>query len=215
MPAVTETGFDAHFLVHFRVESKAAKVFTVTQRYKVVGVTPTVSNMPEFATQIAAIHGSFFSNCLIEDCWYRGVHLRYMNGATQLESYSESGQDVTGTADGDDVLPEEDCVVIRKRTGKAGRSHRGRIFMPLVPENFADDSRLTIDGQGVYKSLAYKFKEVHTLTDSLSAAIITPVHASFKTGELDTIVETGIVLDVLNRRDRRDPKGLLYTPTPP
>lgn len=208
----TESQLDNHLLVKFQLQNSRGTIFTCSTRYAITGGTPTATNMPEIAEQLAAGFKDVFAAVLPESCTYVGCYVKYYGGATDLEAYSSSSQNALGTVVSE-TLPEEDCVVIRKRTGKSGRTHRGRIFVPLVPEDFQVEGRLTDDGKTAYNALAYKFKTVWTFTGTIAAMTGTPKHAAFSAGTLDTITETGIVVDVLNRRDRRDPSNLIYQAT--
>ena len=208
----TETGLDSHLLVHFQLQSTNQRIYSVTHRYTLTGGSVNATTIPEIAEQLAAGFKADFIAVLPTTCKFVGAHVIYYGGATQLEAYSTTAAGGAGAAEGES-LPEEDCVCIRKRTGLAGRTHRGRIFMPLVPESLQNESRLTDDAILLYNALAYKFKTVWAFDAPLTGLVGTPKHAAFHAGTLDTITETGAVVDVLNRRDRRDPRQLIYQPT--
>lgn len=215
MPVTSESGFDNHLLVHFFVTSSKEKVFSFSTRYALSGSPgPSLSNINEVATQLADGFATEIAACLPTDCNFAGTQVIYYGGSTSFEGFS-TGVPVPGAFENGECLPEEDCVVIRKRTGKPGRTHRGRMFIPLVPEEAQDEGRLTSIGITTYEALAQKFKNVWTFSGTLSGMTGTPKHAAWSAGTLDTIVETGIVVDVLNRRDRRDPRRLIYQASPP
>lgn len=212
MSVTHENGFDSHLLVHFLLQSAAGKVFSCGHRFTLSG-TPsiTMANSPFVANQLASGFEAEFCAVLTTACKFVGTHVIYYGGSTNFEAYSDNTP-AAGTVATNQSLPEEDCVVIRKRTGLADRTHRGRIFVPLVPETLQEESRLTDAGITAYNALAYKFKQVWSFDESLAGMVGTPKHAAWKAGTLDTIVETGVVVDVLNRRDRRDPRALIYQP---
>lgn len=214
MAVTSESGFDNHLLVHFFVTSSKEKVFSFSTRYALSGSpAPALSNINEIATQLATGFATEIAAVLPTDCSFGGTQVIYYGGSTSFEGFSV-GEPVPGSGENGESLPEEDCVVIRKRTGKPGRTHRGRMFIPLVPEEFQDESRLNATGIIAYEALAHKFKNVWTFSGTLSGMTGTPKHAAWAAGTLDTIVETGIVVDVLNRRDRRDPRRLIYQASP-
>ena len=208
----TESTLDSHLLVHFILQSTNERLYTVTTRYTLTGGTINATTIPVIAEQLADGFAAEFTSVLCNTWKYVGTHVIYYGGATQLEAYSSSAATNDGTVE-DESLPEEDCVVIRKRTGLSGRSHRGRVFVPGVPETFQKESRLTNAAILLYNALAYKFKALWTFDSTLTGLVGTPKHAAFHAGTLDTITETGVVVDVLNRRDRRDPRALIYQPT--
>lgn len=215
MSAVTsENGFDSHLLVHFLFKSAHDRIFSIGHRYVLSG-SPSIalSNVNVVATQLQSGFSAEFIAVLAPTNFYVGTHVIYYGGSTSFEGFS-TGAPVDGDLGDSETLPEEDCVVIRKRTGLAGRTHRGRMFMPLVPEELQNDGRLTTDGIAAYNALAQKFKQVWNFDSTLTGLVGTPKHASWKDGTLDTIQETGVVVDVLNRRDRRDPKTLIYQASP-
>lgn len=218
MPAVThESGFDSHLLVHFVFQHSigAARLYTVSHRYTLAGGAPTISTIKKFADQLHDGFRTEFMGVLTAGEYFQETRVTYYGGSSQLDAI---GSGALGPGNGGrsvPCLPEEDAVVIRKKTGLAGRTHRGRIFMPLVPAEFQIDGRLTDDGMSAYQDLAYKFKQVWTFSGDIAAVTGTPKHAAWSAGTLDTIVETGVVADVLNRRDRRDPKALFYVASAP
>lgn len=214
MSVTHENGFDSHLLVHFLVQSAAGKVFSFGHRYSLSGEPSiSMSRIPIVANQLATGWATEITGVLTSACKFVGTHCIYYGGAANYEAFSDMTPAV-GTVATNQSLPEEDCVVIRKRTGLADRTHRGRVFVPLVPETLQAESRLTDDGITAYEALAYKFKTQWAFTDDLVGMVGTPKHAAWKAGTLDTIVETGVVVDVLNRRDRRDPRALIYQPSP-
>ncbi len=210
----TEAGFDTHLLVHFLLKSKEDRIYSCGHRYTLSG-SPVISlaNVNLVATQLADGFATDFCNCLTSAETFVGTHVSWYSSTTMFEGFSSSAA-VPGVVATNQSLPEEDCVVIRKRTGLAGRTHRGRIFVPLVPETLQDDGRLTPAGITAYLGLAYKFKTQWTFDGDLLGMIGTPKHAAWQAGTLDTIHETGLVVDVLNRRDRRNPKTMIYQASP-
>lgn len=59
----------------------------------------------------------------------------------------------TGTGSANS-LPSSNSVVITKRSAIAGRTGRGRIYMPGVPTTFEDNSQVTGAGLNVYNNFA-------------------------------------------------------------
>lgn len=205
----TELTLDSHLKVSFIVQSAHEKLMSFTHRYTISGGSITVGNVNEVALQLYDGWTAVICSVLSTRDKFAAVNVKWFGGSTQLDGVSDHAPTV-GLVEDSDTLPEEDCVVIRKRTGLQGRTHRGRVFVPLVPEVFQNDGRLTDDAIGFYEALANKFKDVWTFSGTIAGLTGTPKHAAFHAGTLDTIQEVGVVVDVLNRRDRRDPRQLIY-----
>lgn len=58
---------------------------------------------------------------------------------------SASGGPVTGTV-ASDTLPLQDAITILKKTELGGRKGYGRVFIPGIPESFAEEGRINGDG---------------------------------------------------------------------
>jgi len=205
----TEITLDSHLKVEFVLQSAHEKLMSFTHRYTISGGSVTLSNVNTIAQQLYDGWGEVILAVMSTRDKFVAVKVKYFGGSAQMEGVS-SGDPNAGSVAATDTLPEEDCVVIRKRTGLQGRTHRGRCFIPLVCEVHQNDGRLTDDAIALYVSLANKFKDTWTFSGPIAGLTGTPKHAAFAAGTLDTIQEVGLVVDVLNRRDRRDPKALIY-----
>lgn len=171
----------------------------------------TVANITAVCDEFRSVWNSVIIACLPSSARFDGVEMRNRLGALDVEGRSSDAPD-NGTAAAQ-MLPEEDCVVMRRHTGKAGRSKRGRIFFPFVPDELQSSGHLTPDAIGTYKAVAYKMKIPIVL--AVTGVTLTPKQPDFKNSLLETVTETQLVLDVLNRRDRRNPKQLVASATAP
>ncbi len=110
---------------------------------------------------------------------------------------------MTGPGLEDDVLPEGDQIVIQRRSSLAGRSKRGRIFLPFVPEELVDNSTINAAGLVIYKKIATKFAQTIEMED---LGTWSPVTKDYKNGVLVPVTHCRVVSEVCTRRDRRMPK---------
>jgi hypothetical protein len=150
----------------------------------------------------------------VDPCWGR-----YVGGSNEFEGQS-SANSVQGTVVNsgsviNDAMPEENAVVIQRRTDLIGRSKRGRIFVPFIPELFAMDSELTTAALDAYKAVGSQVARIFTLPSS--GRTLTPVQPDFKNGLLHQVLRCRVLSEICSRRDRRDPKRPVYylAPSPP
>ena len=111
-----------------------------------------------------------------------------------------------------DVLPEGNQVVIQRRTGLAGRSKRGRVFIPYVPETFCDNSTLNAVGLPKYKTLAQKIAQSIEAGDN--GETLDACTPDFKNQVMVHVTHARVVSEVLYRKDRREPKRPVYFKAP-
>lgn len=102
----------------------------------------------------------------------------------------------------DDFLPGEVSVVIQKITGIAGRTGRGRWFMPGCPETFTAGSYLNAMGKTAYTTAATAFLANVTATITAGTCIMKPVHFLAHTGTINEIASAPVV-SLLGRKSRR------------
>lgn len=171
----------------------------------------TVSNITAVCDELKAAWRGVVIKVISTECRFDGVEVRYHAGAIALDGRSSDAPDA-GLGTGD-ILPEEDCVVLRRHTGLAGRNKRGRIFFPFVCESNQSASKLSAGAISDYKDIAYKMKVPMVL--AVTGVTMVPQQPDFKGSTFDPVVETAVVVDVLNRRDRRSPKRILAIATPP
>lgn len=144
----------------------------------------------------------------LRPCFSNVVHIQplfavWKAGAVQFEGQAMAG-DHSGTQDEAENLPEDDAVIIKRTTGKGGRSKRGRIFMPFVPEIFQSSSALTDEAITIYRSWAKAIKIEQVLPTS--GITLVAKQPDFKNDVLEDLLETWVVRDIRSRKDRRYPK---------
>lgn len=125
-------------------------------------------------------------------------------GSNQYDGISTS-TGTTGSVSGD-ILPEEDCVVLQKRTGVAGRNKRGRWFIPYVPESFQAHGELNAAAKAAWLPICDSLRSPQV--DAVGPTTWNPVLADSKTGTWVRIQDVRLVNQVCNKRGRRTPKRL-------
>jgi hypothetical protein len=144
------------------------------------------------------------------------VTVRVRGGEVDIEDQSSEPAAVGtwtggGTEPEDDVLPEGDQIVIQRRTGLAGRSKRGRVFLPFVPEQLVDNSTLNAVGLPRYKTIATKMSQTIDMGGLGDAQPVTP---DYKNQTMRNVTHCRVVSEVCTRRDRRAPQRPVYFRAP-
>lgn len=145
------------------------------------------------------------------------ITVRSQGGAIDVEDQSSEdsapGLYVTSIPELDetDVMPEGNQVVIQRRTGLRGRSKRGRVFLPFVPEELADNSTLNAVGLDRYKAVAGVFSSNITVPEYGDLEAVT---LDYKNQLCLHVTQCRVVSEVLYRRDRRAPKRPVYFAAP-
>lgn len=123
--------------------------------------------------------------------------------ARDLDSLDTSERGLIGTGQlGGESLPFQDAGVITWRSHRAGRSFRGRTFMPAIPEGFSQFGLIEAGLQNLYQNYAEK-----TMFDVTFAPYF-PLHVYSKKLDTMTKVESFYVRDlVYTQRRRRRGKG--------
>ncbi len=139
---------------------------------------------------------------------------KYQNGASYFESTGADGPETGGSTISDPgeepagMMPEQNAVVLQKRTNLGGRSKRGRWFFGFVPELFAVDSTLNDNAVGQYQTLAKVLLAVQTITP-ISKTLL-PVHYDAKNNAFHQLTQERACQEIMSRRDRRYPKWPLF-----
>ena len=189
--------------MHFQSNIDLARAHCVLWYLITAGATvPTLATVSAFASSFKTAFSTALVGALANGCNLTGVTLKYVVDGNEVE-----GDNTNGTVDGiisGDYLPEEDVLCIQKRTGLVGRSKRGRIFFPFVPEIHQENGDLNAAGLAAAAGLATMVKSnvVH------SSTTFGPHHLDNKNSLLIPIVQTGYVTTICSRRDRRNPKTL-------
>lgn len=180
------TGFTASCSVYFRRSAAGEPAEAELQTF-IDGFDTATDNARQAATTESI------------DC--QRCKVKIIGGVTELEVGSAGAGVRMGTV-ADDVLPEDDAVVIQRRSGLSGRSKRGRIFVPFIPKTFVEGSHLVPDGYEAFQSVATAF-----FSDRVIGAITyKPILLDRKNELLVDITAANVVLEICNRRDRYNPK---------
>jgi hypothetical protein len=164
--------------------------------------TVTLANIVTFANDFKTAFTAAVGGALHDGCRVYKVTAKWVAAGAEFEADNTNGP-IAGTVGGD-LLPEEVVMCIQRRTGKQGRSMRGRIFFPFISSDFNLNGELTGPGQLAAGALAIMVK--NTLTaNSVSMA---PQTLNHKLGQLNAVVQSGYPTSLCSRRDRRYPKQL-------
>lgn len=172
------------------------------------GPAPSAGEMIGIADDFQTHFGGGAQGILPVQCRMARVSAMWKSGAVQVEGVSGNNP-VVGGVSGSDILPEEDAVLLRRRTGLAGRSKRGRVFLPYVPETFQASGTLTQAARTAYSTFGGLM--MSTLSTG-TGQDFEPCTVDFKNGALLPLVAVEYVSTTVSRRDRRHPKRLFSYP---
>lgn len=189
--------------LHFRNVDTSSQAHCVLWYQMTAGTTPTLANVGTFANAFKTAFSTAIPPSMAENCEVQKITLKHVTGGSEVEGDNTNGT-IAGTVTSSDTLPEEDVVVIQRRTGLVGRNKRGRVFWPYVPETFQADGELQGGAITVYTAIATMIKNPVTG----SGNTYSPCTLDHKNGILVPVVQTGVVLQICSRRDRRSPKTL-------
>lgn len=196
-------GLPAHYRAVLRF-SRGSVVASCTLYYASPGTTPDPDDIGTYASDVAAKVEGAILPLLEPTTTFDGVDLFYKASDLDLQGASSAGPQ-NGTAAAGDILPEEDAVVIQRRTGQPGRNSRGRIFLPFIPEVFALDSKLTAAAITKYQTLCTSLMEP-VASGPEGGVILQPRHYNKKASVFQPIIAWRVVDNTCSRRDRRAPK---------
>lgn len=143
---------------------------------------------------------------VLAERWFLSpVQCIWRDGTTLYDVTATAGT-LAGLVEDSETLPESSAVVIRRRCNMGGRSNRGRVFIGCVPEVFQEASRLTSAAQEAYQDIGIFMK---TQQEMPGDQVLVPHTPNSKDGVFRLVTGTQVVIDVLSRRDRRNPKAYL------
>jgi len=175
------------------------------------GLLPDIGSMPASAEFFYDTLGPPIAACMVPGTGVLQAICTFNSGSLQLDAVS-TGTALPGTQTAGDILPEEDAIVLQKRTGLQGRNKRGRWFLPYVPEDFQENGELNATAFTALGPLAEVLRADQV--DPIGPTTWNPVLADSKTGVWEDIRDVRIVRQVCNKRGRRDPKRLTVTAMP-
>lgn len=189
-----------HWLIDCVFNHFAKKASFRLYGVKTIAGTLNQTNLNTFANTLFTTLQVSVLPCLAPDAEFVQVKIKAFEGSNEFEALS-TGAPVSGTATGE-MMPEENAVVIQRRTGKIGRSKRGRIFFPFIAEPDADDSELTTSAINKFKTLCTAI-----ITPFVGGGMtVNPVTPDFKNGVLETVTQARVVGSIMSQRPRRDPR---------
>lgn len=133
-----------------------------------------------------------------------GTKAQYDDDTSQLDTYDGtnplfgSAAIVVAEDPGSRTLPDQDALLIQKRTGLHGRNARGRFFVPGIWEDFNDDGVLATAGEVPAKALAAALGADQTFGGIVCHAR----HYSQNPIDLMVITECRVMRAFASRRDR-------------
>lgn len=98
---------------------------------------------------------------IYDNSWFVGGVRVLENDAGTMKAW-EQGLGEAGTASARDCCPPATSHVVSKRTGLAGKAHRGRLYLPGVPEGDVDEAGTLSNGY---------VTAIQTVLDSLQTAV--------------------------------------------
>ncbi len=176
--------------------------------YLPTGGDPIVaSNIAANCDAVQSTLATRFAECMAYPVTVLPCTGKYTSGANQFEATSTDGPVEGGVGSSSvplDCMPEENAIVIQRRTNLAGRSKRGRIFVPFVPETFANDSTINAIALPILKSLATDL--VRKIEVSTFEIELMPVQPDWKNSLLHQVQSCRVVSEICSRMDRRLPR---------
>lgn len=139
--------------------------------------------------------GPHLANVISDQAQAIGCYLRYTNATVDLEAFS-TGVALDGTISGEE-LPIQDCIAIRRLTGKPGRSKRGRIFLSSISEESVQFNHLIGGHIATFQVLAADISADKTFLTTWHAR-----HWDRKNNVMEPITQAKVLLRTVSRRDR-------------
>lgn len=163
--------------------------------------SPTLANIATFANGFRTAFLTAVTGAHCPDVVMSSVALRWVSGGLEVEGENNNGV-IVGTIPGD-TLPEEDVLVIHRRTGMIGRQNRGRVFWPFVPKDFVGDGG-ELSASGILAAVALAGMVKSNVVSNGTTFI--PQTIDFKDAVARPVVQSGYLVATGSRRDRRFPK---------
>lgn len=160
----------------------------------------TENNITAIADSFNAIFQPLMRAVLTQDWRWYGTELKWRGVQVEMEGRSTDAGGLGAITDSD-YLPIESAVVIRRRTGKPGRSKRGRIFISGVPEKWTEGEQLLAAGQTAYLAIANKIDQ--QIPAGGGSVMLNPLTIDFKNTLTTAVTNSEILTTICSRRDRR------------
>lgn len=165
--------------------------------YEPASALPADTDMIAVANAFFTLLQPKYTPILCATAAFAGIKARYVSATVDIEGYSTSAA-VNGDVDDSGILPDQDCLEIRRLTAKPGRDNRGRIFISGIPETIQTDGLLAT---GFYTA-------TQDLASSLGADVTGGVatfharHWNRKTNTMVVVTQCRPLVRLVSRRDR-------------
>lgn len=164
--------------------------------YEPVAPPATPAHMVIIANDFLSQLATVLTAILAQNCSLIGTYARYKSAVLDIEGYST---DAGSAGDGDpDCLDAQTCAVVRRLTGKPGRSKRGRIFISGISEGDFSDGVMVPAKVATYQAVAAFFA-----TDITANAVIHHArHWDRKNNVMEIVTHAKCLRRIGSRRDR-------------
>lgn len=182
------------------------RIMSVTTYWEPENPILNAATMQGIVDSAQAIFGNLIAAVVPDQVTIPTSHGVYSDGNdVQWDAYSAiSGKVVGGAATilleapGSQVLPDVISLIIQRKTGRRGRQHAGRIFIPGIWEGFNDDGQLNDDGMTAAEPIA-----VFLGADATFAGeIFHSRHFNRKDLAFDVVSDCRVRKDLSTRHDR-------------
>lgn len=196
---------EAHFFARFVFRNTTTfNEASIGVWYTIGGAyTPAADTIQDVANGLFLQIDNNMGAVLDVDHEFNRIELTWRDGTEQFDAISNEAPFV-GVISPAGVMPEEVAVDVQRRTGRAGRQSRGRVFFPFVPSSFVVGSTLTSAAITAYQSAAVPLGTTAVISvGGGDNAELTPKHFDRKANVLRQIVGVRVMQEVASRRDRR------------
>lgn len=146
----------------------------IVRHYNVDSVAGASLDISQVGDQISTALAGPLKQCMSSDASYRGVRVRRLSPSKTDVFTSILGQGSGVSAS--EVLPTQVAGLITLRTGFAGRSKRGRAYIPFPSEAFNNpDGHPSAAYIGNLNTLAAQLKALITVTVGVDGVQLRPV----------------------------------------
>lgn len=151
-----------------------------------------------FAPLIKKIIGHTASWDGVEVHFFDGAGGEWLGGANALQGLGDVGN-------GDELLPNQDALIIRKITGKVGRQKRGRFFFGGLPQDADVEGLISDDTIAGYVAATKDLALALHTTYLMSGVHWIPSHYDKKDDLLISVRDCAVMRALRSRRDRAKP----------
>lgn len=128
-------------------------------------------------------------------------------GSIDAPDNNDSLSDGAGSLS-EDIMPDDTCLIIQKKTGLKGRANQGRIFFGGLAENVNYAGEVSSPFEANAKALAAKLNTDINVAGSGYTTVLHGRHWNRKVNQMKAITKVYVVKGIGSRMDRR-PKTLM------